>query len=129
MATTGLIEWVRKLSRRELFRTAPVQLEDVWSPRFRVHESYRAIRYVAEVPGVRGDDLQICIAGNRLIVCGHREGDPPLSKFTRYFTLPDTVDLDDVTSDLHDSVLTIVAPRKTSPRLRKVHVECGLLTR
>jgi HSP20 family protein len=92
------------------------------------------MRFIGDLPGVRRDDLQICVAGHRLIVTGHRapcEGtagelsptrERSYGKFTRYFELPEAVELDGITSDLREGVLTIIAPMKHASRLRRIQV-------
>lgn len=137
-----ITEWdpfrmMREMLRWEPFRTSALmpQLErDMWMPHFEVRENGDSIRIIADVPGVKRDDLDISISGNRLIVSGQREAEQrtkdenvhawerQFGQFTRSFTLPDNVDLDHVTSDLRDGVLTIVAQIKAGSRSRKIQI-------
>ena len=137
-----ITEWdpfrmMREMLRWDPFRAAALmpQVErDIWIPRFEVRENGNSVRIIADVPGVKRDDLDISVTGNRLIVSGQREAERrgkeetvqtyerEFGQFTRSFTLPDNVDLDHVTSDLRDGVLTIVAPLKAGSRSRKIQI-------
>ena len=46
-------------------------------------------------------------------------------QFTRSFTMPDNVDLEHITSDLREGVLTIVAPLKAGAQARKIQIGGG----
>jgi HSP20 family protein len=131
------IRMMREMVRWDPFRAATMmpQLErDLWMPSFEVRENGNAIRFVADLPGVKRDDLDISITGNRLVVSGQREAEQrnkdenvhtyerQFGQFTRAFTLPDNVDLDHVTSDLRDGVLTVVVPVKAGSRSRKIQI-------
>jgi HSP20 family protein len=68
------------------------------------------------------------------VISGHREAEErgkdesvhtyerEYGQFTRTFTLPDNVDLDHITSELRDGVLTITAPMTASARARKIQI-------
>jgi len=112
----------------------PSSEHDAWMPHFEVRENGNSIRIIADVPGVKRDDLEISITGHRLIVSGHRESETrhkdenvhtwerQYGQFSRAFTLPDGADHDHVTSDLHDGVLTIVVPMKAGAHSRKIQI-------
>ena len=137
-----MTEWdpfqmMREMLRWDPFRTTglmPQVERDMWMPHFEVRENGNSIRIIADVPGVKREDLDISVNGNRLIVSGHREAETKnkdenvhtwerqYGQFTRSFTLPDNVDLDHVTSELREGVLTIVAPMKAGARARKIQV-------
>src|SRR5262249_30897063 len=131
------IRIMREMLRWDPFRgTAlmPLPDRDVWMPSFDVRENGSSIRIIADVPGVKRDDLEISIRGNRLIVSGHRESEVrhkddnvhtwerQYGQFSRAFTLPDSADHDHVTSDLQDGVLTIVVPMKAGAHSRKIQI-------
>ena len=137
-----ITEWdpfrmMREMLRWDPFRAAGLmpQLErDMWMPHFEVRENGSSIRLIADVPGVKREDLDISITGNRLVVSGRREAEQrhkdenvlawerQFGQFTRSFTLPDNVDADHITSELREGVLTIVAPLKAGAHARKITV-------
>jgi HSP20 family protein len=45
--------------------------------------------------------------------------------FSRYFTLPDTVDAEKVAADYKDGVLTVMLPKKEIAKPRTVQVKVG----
>ena len=137
-----LTEWdpfrmMREMLRWDPFRTGSLvpQLErDMWMPHFEVRENGNSLRIIADVPGIKRDDLEISVTGNRLVVSGQREAEQrnkdenvhtyerQFGQFTRSFTLPDNVDIDHVTSELREGVLTIVAPLKPGAQSRKIQI-------
>lgn len=127
---------MREMLRWDPFRSAlmPQFERDAWLPHFEVRENGSSIRILADVPGIKRNDLEVSIAGNRLIVSGQREAEQrnkdenvhtwerQYGQFTRTFTLPDNVDPDHVTSELRDGVLTIVVPLKAGSQPRKIQI-------
>lgn len=104
-------------------------------PQFEVIERPDAYVFKADVPGVREDDLDIQIAGNRLVISGKREAEErkdderffalerSYGSFTRTFTLPDGVDDQHVQAELKHGVLTLIAPKKPEMQPRKVELK------
>ena len=140
-----ITEWDPFRMMREMLRFDPFrnqgllpQLDrDVWIPQFEVRENGNSIRIFADVPGVKRDDLEISVTGTRLFVSGHREIEErgkdenvhtferQYGQFTRTFTLPDNVDVDHITSELRDGVLTVVVPMKAGAQARKIQIGGG----
>jgi len=110
-----------------------------WNPGFDVRETNDAIVFKADMPGMRIEDLDISLDGNQLVVSGSREQEDEqgggkfytyersYGSFTRSFTMPETVDLDQIHSELKDGVLTLIAPKKpgTAPERRKIQIGKG----
>jgi HSP20 family protein len=138
-----MTEWeplrlVREMMRWDPFRAMGMHLErDMWMPGFEVRENGNALRIMADVPGVRREDLEITVSGNRLFVSGRREHEEKgkdenihtfersFGSFTRTFVLPDSAATDQITSDLREGVLTIVVPMKAGSGTRKVPIGGG----
>jgi HSP20 family protein len=106
---------------------------DMWLPQFDVRENGHSIRVIADVPGVRSEDLDVSLTGNRLTITGQRIAEQrsrdenvtcerEFGQFIRTFTLPDNVDAEHVTSELRDGVLTVVVPLKAGSRARKIQI-------
>jgi len=116
-----------------MFRTE----RDAWTPMFEVRENGNSIKLVADLPGVKREDIEINLAGNTLTVSGKREAESrhndeqihtyerSFGQFIRSFTLPDYVDLDHLTSNLHDGVLTVVVPKSAQAKSRKIQIGSG----
>ena len=103
-----------------------------FSPSFDVKETKDSYIFSADLPGIDEDDLDISLSGNRLTVSGKREEEArneddsyyayerSYGSFTRSFTLPDGVNLDDVKADLKSGVLTLSVPKSAEHQARKI---------
>lgn len=124
---------------RESFLREPLSLlgraeRDVWTPMFEVRENGHSLRFIADLPGVNRDDLEVSIVGSTLTVSGKREAEERskdeqvhcyerlYGQFSRSFTLPEYADLDHITSNLQDGVLTIVVPKAGQTKSRKIQI-------
>jgi HSP20 family protein len=101
-------------------------------PPFDLFETPDRYVLVAEVPGLRRDDIQIQLQDGRLTVSGaRREQDGTCEQyhrmerghgsFSRRFDLPEAVDPEHIVADLRDGVLTITCP-KAAPEVRRIHI-------
>jgi HSP20 family protein len=128
-------EWMRWDPFREM---APLVSGDgQWSPDFDVRETKDSYVFTADVPGVKTDDLDISILGNRLQVSGKREEEEEVrddtfyacersyGSFMRTFTLPETADTEHITSKFSDGVLTLVVPKAAESKARKIQIGSG----
>lgn len=106
-----------------------------FAPAFDLKETREAYILKADLPGVREEDVDVSVTGNRLTVRGQREserreeGDTQYiyershGAFTRSFTLPEGVDADRVEADLDDGVLTVRLPKRPEVQPRKVSLK------
>ena len=77
----GMGEWdpfrlMREMMRWDPFRGAgmmPRVEQDLWLPHFDVRENGNSIKIIADVPGVKREELEISVVGSRLVVTGRRE--------------------------------------------------------
>ena len=111
---------------------------DVWNPSFDVTENKDSYVFKADVPGVKKEDLEISITGNRLQVAGKRDQESETKtdavytyerqygSFSRSFTLPEGADLDHATSDLKEGVLTLVIPKLAMAQAKKIPISTGV---
>ncbi len=109
--------------------------EAQFAPTFEVKETKDAYVFKADLPGVREDDLEISLTGNRLTVSGKREeekreGDDRFyayersyGAFSRSFTLPEGVNPDHGEADLSSGVLTVSLPKRPEVKPRKIEVK------
>ena len=136
-------EWHPAEMFRDMLGWDPFQLarrggtEAFFAPAFEVKESADAYFFKADLPGVKEDDLDISLSGNRLTIGGKREseevqeGDTYYARecsyglFTRAFTLPDTADGEHVTASLESGVLTLSVPKKPETQPKKISVKHG----
>ena len=102
-----------------------------WTPPVDLYETADAYILTAEVPGLPRDAIEIHAEENRIIVRGERAGHASCEqyhrierghgRFSRAFTLPEAVDVDAVSADLKDGVLTVTIPKATG-RSRRISV-------
>jgi HSP20 family protein len=87
----------------------------------------------AEVPGVKGEDLDISVVGNELTIKGNRQpaGDENTAyhrrergagAFARVIRLPVDVEADKVQASLRHGVLTLTLPKAEAAKPRKINV-------
>jgi len=107
-----------------------------WVPAVDVFEEPESIRIVAEVPGVKPEDVKISLEGNVLTIHGTKQQvaeertqqvhryERAYGAFERSFTLPATVDAAGIKATYEHGVLTITLPKveKARPRQIDVHV-------
>lgn len=104
-------------------------------PSFEVKETKDAYIFKADIPGVKEQDLDVSLAGNRLSVCGKREAEKEEKgetyftyershgSFMRSFMLPQGVDPEQVTAEMKDGVLTLTVPKKAELQAKKINLK------
>ncbi len=104
-------------------------------PSFEIKETKDGYNFKADVPGVKDNDLEVTVTGNRLTVSGKREAEKQeqtdtyytyersYGDFTRSFTLPDGVDMNSVHADLREGVLTLSIKKTPEAQPKKIAVQ------
>lgn len=92
-----------------------------WVPPVDLHETADRYVLVAELPGLQPGDARIAVHDGRLTLSGARREGPACQQyhrierghgaFSRTFQLPLPVDVDAITADLQDGVLTVTVPK------------------
>ena len=104
-----------------------------WSPAIDVYET--ADRYVvaAELPGLTREQIELAMADSRLTIRGQRvdraaenvhyhQVERGHGAFARTFEFTDKIDVDKVTADLANGVLTVTLPKMPPAAGRKIDV-------
>ena len=106
-----------------------------WVPPVDVLEEAEVIRIVAEVPGVKPEDVKISVEGNVLTIQGTKEQvaeektervhryERTYGAFERTFTLPATVDAEHIKASYDKGVLTVTLPKVEKAKPRQIQVE------
>ena len=106
-----------------------------WVPPVDVLEEADAIRIVAEVPGVKPEDVKISVEGDVLTIQGTKEQvaeentervhcyERTYGAFERTFTLPATVDAEHIKASYDKGVLTVTLPKAEKAKPRQIQVE------
>ena len=105
-----------------------------FTPTFEVKETRDAYEFKADLPGVKQEDLDISLTGNRLTVSGKREEERrqederyyayerSYGSFSRSFTLPEGGDVEHARADLSNGVLTVTLPKRPEVQPKKIEV-------
>jgi HSP20 family protein len=102
-------------------------------PALNLWETADTVNVEMEIPGVKGEQLDISVVGDQLTVKVDRpdpeqEGvtyhrrERPVGTFTRVVTLPSEIDADHVEAELRNGVLLIRLPKAATARPRKIQV-------
>jgi HSP20 family protein len=131
---------MRDMLRWDPFREmAPALSVDLpgYSPAFEVKETKDAFVFKADVPGIKEQDIEVSVAGNRLTISGKREAEKEdkgdtfytyersYGSFTRTFTLPDQTDGEHVKAELKNGELTLVLPKSAAAVAKRIPVASG----
>lgn len=137
-AMRDLVGWDPFREMSPMFPSMPALESASFNPSFEVTENKDAYLMKADVPGVKKEDLEIAVTGNRIQISGKRENvqetkadtvytyERQYGSFTRSFTLPEGADIDLAKSELKDGVLTLVIPKKPGAQTKKIAVSSGV---
>ena len=107
----------------------------VWAPRTDLVETDDAYRMHLDVPGVNKDDLKINFKDNQLTISGERGSkqtdeneeyvrvERSFGHFYRSFTLPRTVNAENISANYEDGVLTIHVPKTEEVKPRQIEIQ------
>ena len=106
-----------------------------WVPPVDIFEEPDALRITAEVPGVSPDNLKISLENNVLSIHGTKEQvaqerservhryERTYGAFERSFTLPATVDANNIKASYEHGVLTLTLPKIEKAKPRQIEVK------
>jgi len=108
-----------------------------WSPSVDILETENEIVLSADVPGVKSEDIDVRVENGTLTLKGERkfekqDGDKGkgyhlvergYGSFARVFTLPDTLDSENVRADYKDGVLKVTLPKREIAKPKTVRVQ------
>lgn len=102
-----------------------------------IHEDKEAIYVLAELPGVKPEEVQLHVENNILTLTGERKFEKDENRegyrrversygtFTRSFALPSSVAGDQVQAELTNGVLTVKIPKKAEVQPKRIEVKSG----
>lgn len=106
----------------------------VWAPEVDIHETPKALVLEADLPGIDEKDLDIRVENNMLTICGERKFEKKVDEenylrversygsFTRSFSLPHTINTEQIKADYRNGVLTIRLPKREEAKPRQIKV-------
>jgi HSP20 family protein len=106
-----------------------------WTPAVDLYETTQEFVLTAELPGLSRENIDIQADEFRIVIRGARASGPDTDlrgeqyhrverghgPFSRAFALPEAIDIERVTADLRDGLLTVTMP-KSDRSLRRVDV-------
>jgi HSP20 family protein len=116
------------------FTSYTSEQKENWIPAVDILEKESTLILRAELPGMSEKQIDLKLEGNTLTLKGERRMDKDDKKnnyhrvesfygsFTRSFRLPETVDLEKITADYKDGVLTVTIPQRPEIRSREIPV-------
>jgi HSP20 family protein len=138
---------VTTLMLRDPFMAAPFRLMDellrangngtratAFTPLLDVRETDEEYLVMADLPGVKSEDVTIEVNEQVLTVSGSRApvetGEPqtlerPYGSFVRSLSLPNGVDNDSIVADYTDGVLTLHIPKPAEAKPKKISIGAG----
>jgi HSP20 family protein len=108
----------------------------VFTPTVDIFETETALTVVADLPGVKAQDLTIDLRENLLTLIGDvaplegpEEGDIireyRTGRYVRQFTLAETIDQAQIKAQLSDGVLRLTLPKVEQAKPRQIPVQAG----
>lgn len=106
-----------------------------WWPACDVFEDREAVKIVAEIPGVRPEDVKLTLENNLLTIRGEKKQqaeerservhryERSYGSFERSFALPSTVDPDKIQATYANGVLTVTVPKVERARPREISIQ------
>jgi HSP20 family protein len=138
MRTFDPFRLMRDMMRLDPFGDLLPTIErQVFAPSVEVRENKDEFVFCADLPGVKKDDLDVSVTGNRLTISGKRESDVTdqdeadryyayersYGTFSRSFTLPEGADLENLDAQLKDGVLRIGIPKRPEVQTKKIDIK------
>lgn len=105
-----------------------------WLPAMEVKETPTTFEFKVDVPGMKEEDLDVTLSGNRMSISGKREAETKeetdtyltyernFGSFNRTFSLPDEIDADKVNAELKNGVLCVTIPKIPEARAKKIEI-------
>jgi HSP20 family protein len=106
-----------------------------WLPVVDTYEKDESIVVKAELPGMKKEDISIDVKNNILTISGERKHEEKVEKsdfyrserfygrFQRCFTLPDSVDAEQVDASYKDGILEVKIPKTEESSAKKIEIK------
>jgi HSP20 family protein len=107
-----------------------------WSPAVDVFENENELVFVADLPGVNLNDIDVRVENQTLTITGERGSEAAretarsfhrsernYGKFARSFAVPNTFDTEKISAGYKNGVLSVSLPKREAAKPRQVKVE------
>ena len=112
----------------------PIEQTKTFTPPVDVYESKDDLLLVADIPGVRRDDVRIDVERNELVIEARRAPESHgtavgrerrIASFKRTFLLPQSIDVSAIVAELSQGVLTLRLPKSEASKPRRIEVKAS----
>jgi HSP20 family protein len=105
-----------------------------WIPPVDIYETGDSLVLKAELPGINPDDVEIRVEDSTLYLKGERKFEKEVKEenlhrversygtFTRSFSLPNTIDSDEVKAEYQNGILTLTMPKREEAKPRSIKI-------
>ena len=107
-----------------------------WTPPVDLYETPTGFVLTAELPGLTRDQIEIHAEDTRVVIRGARATGPDREipceqyhrverghgRFSRAFSLPESIDVDAIVAELKDGILTVTIPKLRDRSARRIDV-------
>ncbi|MCM2317503.1 MAG: Hsp20/alpha crystallin family protein, partial [Thermoanaerobaculia bacterium] len=105
-----------------------------WVPAVDIEETPETLRVIAELPGMRREDIQVEFENGMLTIRGQRAREEEkkeknfhrversFGSFARAFRLPATVDAERISASYEDGVLKLEMPKREESKARRIQI-------
>ena len=106
-----------------------------WAPSVDITEDENSFKLLADIPGVKPDDIEVSMDNGVLTIKGERNTEEKTEKenfrrverqygmFYRRFTLPDTANADKIEAHSEHGVLKVIIPKQEVAQTRRISVK------
>jgi HSP20 family protein len=110
-------------------------ITSAWMPPCDVFEDKDSVRIIAEIPGVKAEDVKLSLENNMLTIRGEKKQvaeektdsvhryERTYGVFERAFALPSTVDAERIEAQYDAGILTVMLPKAERARPRQIEVK------
>ncbi len=125
---------VSRLFEDSFLRRGSESSLSLWAPEVDIHETQDALVLEADLPGLEEKDLDIRVENNMLTIRGERKFEKKVNEenylrversygsFCRSFSLPHTVNTEQVQADYRNGVLTVRLPKREEAKPKQIKV-------
>ena len=131
---SGQMDRFFDLPLMRMFEDADEGVTSSWVPAVDVMETESGVRLRAELPGMTDEDVEITVENNQLILQGekkfvheaeegnYRRLESRYGSFYRRFSLPATVDQENIDAEFKNGVLEVFLPKLEEAKPKKISV-------
>ena len=118
-------------------RTSQADLA-TWAPAADIYETENELVAKFDLPGVQESDIDVRVENNTLAIRGERKFEKEVNEdsylrverafgtFTRSFSLPNIVKVDNIRAGLQDGVLTIRMPKREEAKPKQIKISVSV---